>query len=48
VSEAEGGGSTIEWSSEFAAKGAAESGAARAIEGLYQAGFDTLRKMFGG
>ncbi len=48
MSEAEGGGSTVEWSSQFAAKGAPEGGAARAIEGLYQAGFDTLRKMFGG
>jgi hypothetical protein len=48
VREAEGGGCTIEWSSEFEPKGAPESDAAKAIEGIYQAGFDNLRKMFGG
>ena len=48
VTEAEGGGFTIEWSSEFEAEGAPENDAAKVIEGLYQAGFDNLRKMFGG
>jgi hypothetical protein len=48
VSEAEGGGCSIEWSSEFEAEGATENDAAKAIEGIYQAGFDNLRKMFGG
>jgi hypothetical protein len=48
VSEAEGGGCSIEWSSEFEAEGAPETDATKAIEGIYQAGFDNLRKMFGG
>jgi hypothetical protein len=48
VSEAEGGGCSIEWSSDFEAQGAPENDAAKAIEGIYQAGFDNLRKMFGG
>ena len=48
VTEAEGGGSTIEWSSEFEAKGAPEGDVAKAVEGIYRAGFDNLRKMFGG
>jgi len=48
VSETEGGGCSIEWSSEFEAQGAPENDAAKAIEGIYQAGFDNLRKMFGG
>ena len=48
VSEAEGGGCSIEWSSEFEAQGAPETDATKAIEGIYQAGFDNLRKMFGG
>ena len=48
VSEAEGGGCTIEWSSEFEAQGAPENEATKVIEGIYQAGFDNLRKMFGG
>ena len=48
VSESEGGGCTIEWSSEFEPKGAPENDAAKVIEGIYQAGFDNLRKMFGG
>jgi uncharacterized protein YndB with AHSA1/START domain len=41
-------GSIIEWSSEFAPSGAAESDAVAAIRNIYQAGFDNLRKMFGG
>ncbi len=48
VSEAEGGGCSIEWSSDFEAQDAPENDAAKAIEGIYQAGFDNLRKMFGG
>ena len=48
VTEAEGGGCTIEWSSEFEAEGAPEIDATEAIEGIYQACFDNLRKMFGG
>ena len=41
------GTSTIEWSSEFQPKGASENDAANVISGIYQAGFDNLRKMFG-
>jgi Polyketide cyclase / dehydrase and lipid transport len=42
------GTSTIEWSSEFNPKGAPESEAVKTIRGIYQAGFDNLKKMFGG
>ena len=42
------GGAEIEWSSEFKPSGAPESEAVQAIQGIYQAGFDSLRKMFGG
>ncbi len=48
VTEAPGGGSTIEWSSDFEASGAPETDAVQAIQGIYQAGFDNLKKMFGG
>ncbi|MFQ6018433.1 MAG: SRPBCC family protein [Kiloniellaceae bacterium] len=48
VREAEGGGCSIEWSSEFEPSGAAEGDAVKAIEGVYQAGFENLKKMFGG
>ena len=42
------GTSTVEWSSEFEPKNAAEPDAIKAIQGVYQAGLDNLRKMFGG
>jgi hypothetical protein len=38
---------TVEWSSEFEPSGAAESEAARVIRGIYEAGFESLRKTFG-
>jgi uncharacterized protein YndB with AHSA1/START domain len=41
-------GSVVEWSSEFVPSGAPEKDAVAAIQGIYQAGFDNLRKMFGG
>ncbi|MGA7981880.1 MAG: SRPBCC family protein [Chromatiaceae bacterium] len=41
-------GSVVEWSSEFVPSGAAEPDAIAAIQGIYQAGFDNLKKMFGG
>ncbi len=41
------GNTTVEWCSEFDAKGATESEAMDAISGIYQAGFDNLKKMFG-
>jgi len=43
-----GKGCTVEWSSEFEAKGAPESDAVAAISGIYEAGFQNLKKMFGG
>ena len=48
VSEAGSGGCAIEWSSEFDAEGAPESDAAAAVRGIYEAGFENLKKMFGG
>jgi PKD repeat protein len=42
------GKATVEWSSEFNADGAPESDAINTISGIYQAGFDNLKKMFGG
>jgi hypothetical protein len=49
VSEkADGRGCTVEWSSDFEPAGAPESDAVKAIRGVYQAGFDNLRKMFAG
>ena len=44
----EDGKATVEWSSEFTPSGASEGDAVAAIQGIYQAGFDNLRKMFGG
>jgi len=44
----EGENATVEWSSEFEAAGAGDTDAMKAIESVYQAGFDNLKKMFGG
>jgi carbon monoxide dehydrogenase subunit G len=44
----EGENSTIEWSSDFEAAGASQEEAMQAIQGVYQAGFDNLQKMFKG
>jgi hypothetical protein len=41
------GTSTVEWSSEFKPTGP-EKEAVKTIQGIYQAGFDNLQKMFGG
>ena len=41
-------GCSIDWSSEFDPAGGLEGEAADAIRGIYQAGFDNLKKMFGG
>ncbi len=38
---------TVEWSSEFTPSGAPEPEAVKVIRGIYEAGFDNLRKMFG-
>jgi len=40
------GKTTVEWSSEFEAKGTAENEAMDVIAGIYQAGFDNLKKLF--
>ena len=39
---------TVEWSSEFEPKDAPESQAVKVVQGIYEAGFQNLRKMFGG
>jgi hypothetical protein len=44
----EGEGSTIEWSSQFDPKGVPTADATEVIRGIYQAGFDNLKKLFGG
>jgi len=41
------GGSEVRWSSSFEAEGASGPDAEKIIEGIYQAGFDNLKKMFG-
>jgi len=41
-------GCSVEWSSEFEAKGAPEGDAVAAISGIYETGFENLKKMFGG
>ena len=46
VKEDDEGKTTVEWSSEFEAKGAAENEAMDVIAGIYQTGFDNLKKMF--
>ncbi len=43
----EGTGSTIEWSSEFQPKDASVQQATEVIQGIYQTGFDNLKKLFG-
>jgi len=42
------GGCTVEWSSDFEASGVPESDASKVIRGIYEAGFENLKKMFGG
>lgn len=39
---------TVEWSSEFEPSGAPEGQAEQVIRGIYEAGFNNLRRMFGG
>ncbi len=41
-------GCEVEWSSEFEPSGAPENDAAAVIRGVYEAGFENLKKMFGG
>ena len=42
------GHSTVRWSSTFEPSGGSEADATAVISGVYQAGFDSLKKMFGG
>ncbi len=44
----EEGGCTVEWSSEFEPKGAPEQDAVATIQGIFDAGLENLKKMFGG
>ena len=44
----EGDDCTVEWSGEFEPAGAPEGDAVDVIRGVYEAGFDNLKKMFGG
>ncbi|MCI0400670.1 MAG: SRPBCC family protein [Gammaproteobacteria bacterium] len=44
----DGSASRVEWSSEFKPRGATERDARRMIQGIYQAGFDNLKKFFAG
>jgi len=41
------GGCNVEWASEFEASGAPENDAVAAIRGVYEAGFENLKRMFG-
>jgi hypothetical protein len=40
-------GCTVDWSSQFDPAGATEDEAADVVRGIYQAGFDSLKKTFG-
>ncbi|MCG8356568.1 MAG: SRPBCC family protein [Kiloniellales bacterium] len=44
---ASGLGCSVEWSSEFTPSGVPEGDATAAVRGIYEAGFENLRKMFG-
>jgi hypothetical protein len=44
----DGSGCAVEWESDFLPSGAPEGDAVEVIRGIYQAGFDNLKKMFGG
>lgn len=48
VADQGSGRCTVRWSSSFEPSGAPEEKAAAAIRGVYQAGFDSLKKQFGG
>ncbi|MDP6351985.1 MAG: SRPBCC family protein [Alphaproteobacteria bacterium] len=43
-----GDGAEMDWNAEFEPAGAPEADVRQLVEGLYQAGFDNLKKMFGG
>jgi hypothetical protein len=48
VTDNPGGGCNVEWSSDFEASGAPEADATRVVRDIYTAGFDNLKKLFGG
>ena len=48
LSESDDGTCKMQWESEFMPSGVPENDAVKTIQGIYQAGFDNLRKMFGG
>lgn len=48
VLEGEDGKAVVEWSSNFDSGDASETEAAKIVEGIYSAGLDNLKKMFGG
>ena len=48
VREDDPGSYTVEWSSTFDPSGAPEDDVQAAVRGIYEAGFENLRKMFGG
>lgn len=45
--EGDGKKSIVEWSGEFNPSGASEQDAMKVVEGIYQAGLENLKKMFG-
>jgi uncharacterized protein YndB with AHSA1/START domain len=47
-SDVGGKGCSVEWRSEFVPSGASETDAVKMIQGIYQAAFDSLKKMFSG
>ncbi len=44
----DGKATVVEWSSEFSPSGASESDASKVIQGIYDAGFQNLKNLFGG
>ena len=47
IEEDDDGKAKVTWESSFEAMGAPEGDAREVIQGIYQAGFDNLQKMFG-
>ena len=48
VKEDAAGKAIVQWSSDFDPAGASEADATAAVQEIYKAGFDNLRKLFGG
>lgn len=44
----EGDSTVVEWESNFEPKGASAEEAAKTIQGIFQAGLDNLKKLYGG